>query len=247
MMSPIFEPTQNAILRVLPEDERSAIVAACKRVRFTAGDVLESAGSGASAVYFPLSGIISTVMDLEDGNSIDTAIVGWDGMVGLLPFVDIDVIGVSLVGQMDGDALAIDGHQFRSDLDRWPMLSYLVLRYASHIIAMLSVTIACVRFHEIRERYVRWLLSFQDLARDNSFPLTQEALANVLGVRRASITQVARVLQDQGLIDYHRGRMTILNRDGLEALACECYRHIRRSYDRALGDGLRRPEGPIPG
>jgi CRP-like cAMP-binding protein len=223
-------PERNAILRALPEDDRAALVSASQLIQFGPRQHLDSKVGDGHSVYFPLEGVISVIIELPSGGTIDTTIVGADGIAGIPPFVDLTNIGIRLAGQLRGSAYALSSTTFYDHLESSPGLAKLLIRYSGYMIGALSMTIACTRFHAAEQQYARWLLAFHDYAGQECFPMTQDLLGGVLGVRRATITSVAQQFRDAGVIDSRRGEICVRDRAGLESMACECYETLKASY-----------------
>lgn len=226
----VLSPRRNGILNALPDSELSSVLVAARLVAYKPRETLGSALDAQHTVLFPISGVISVLIELKDGRGIDTVIVGPEGVAGIPPFVDVDTTNVRLAGRIEGRAFAIDSTAFFGLLERSPTLSGQILRYLGFIIGSMSVTLACTRFHEIHQQYARWLLDYSDHAKLDCFPMTHALLADTLGVRRATITSIAVNLQDEGIIGGGRGQIRLLDRPRLESLACECYAAIRESY-----------------
>lgn len=198
--------------------------------------ILYESNQAIEYVYFPNNGIISLVTITEDGGTVEAATVGNEGMVGISILLGADKIPVQAISQMAGDALRMRTEVFKREITPTSPLYGLLLRYTQVLISQLSQTVACNRLHSVEERCCRWLLLCQDRVRSNQFALTQETLAQMLGVRRASVSVVAAILQKAGLIRYSRGKITILDRAGLETASCECYRVVKAEFDRLLND-----------
>lgn len=226
----IYNPRRNGILAALPESELASILDIARLVTFKPGEALGTGCDVRSPVLFPLSGVISVIIELEDGRGIDTAIVGSEGVAGIPPFVNMETTSLRLAGRIQGKAFAIDSTAFFGQLESSPMLSRQILRFLGFTIGSMSTTLACTRFHETPQQYARWLLDYSDHAKLDSFPMTHALLADTLGVRRATITSIAANLQDEGVIGGGRGQVCLLDRPRLESLACECYAAIRTSY-----------------
>jgi CRP-like cAMP-binding protein len=200
-------------------------------------DVLMEQGQPMREVYFPLAGVISLMTPLLDGSAIETATVGREGMVGVHAFLGGGVLGNSLaIGQVPGEMLAMNVDTFRAEVEEDGKLRSLMLAYTQALFAQISQAVACNGAHEIQQRTAKWLLETHDRAADgDSFELTQELLADMLGVSRPSVSVAARTLQNAGLIRYRRGSITVLDRKALEEASCECYAAVRREYDRLVG------------
>lgn len=185
-------------------------------------------------VWFPLTGMVSLVAILEDGASAEIATVGNEGMVGMPVFLQAGSIPVQAIFQVQGRALRMTSAAFRALVPEGSTLHGLLHRYVQALFTQVAQTAACNRFHAVDKRCARWLLQTHDRVGKDEFGLTQEFLAEMIGVRRASVSATAAHLQRDGLIQYRRGRIHILDRRGLERCACECYKVIRAEYDRLL-------------
>jgi CRP-like cAMP-binding protein len=172
---------------------------------------------------------------MQDGQTIEAATVGKEGMVGVPLLLGTNQIPLQVIVQIPGDALRIKADVFKAQVSWGCPLHTLLLRYMQTLMNQISQTAACNRLHSIEARCCRWLLMTQDRVESDSFPLTQEFLSYMLGVRRASVSEVATTLQKSGLINYHRGQITIRDRKGLEAASCECYQSTQQEFKRLLG------------
>ncbi len=186
-------------------------------------ETLQEAGEPPEYVYFPTSGIISALTVLENGMMIEFATVGREGTTGVPLFLGMGDSNMALVSQMPGASLRMTSAAFRVVLSECPSLAALMMQYSGVMLALVSQSAACNRAHHTDERCARWLLMTHDQAATDHFPITQEFLAQMLGVSRPSVTLSAAALQNAGLISYHRGELTILDRPGLERASCECY------------------------
>jgi CRP-like cAMP-binding protein len=184
-------------------------------------------------VYFPVSGVISLVTPLEDGNIVEVATIGNEGIVGV-PLVAGGSLAVRAISQVGGRTLRMDAALFVAELERLSSFRRLVQRYIQALFGQISQAAACNRLHSNEERLSRWLLMSHDRVGTDSFPITHEFLGQMLGSRRATVTLSAGLLQAAGLIRYHRGRVTIVDREGLEGVACECYSIIKGALDRVV-------------
>lgn len=184
-------------------------------------------------VYFPLGGIVSLVVQTE-GVTVEVATVGKEGMVGTPVVLETDTSPHRALVQVGGEYLRVKTVSFKDELRRSPPLYALVHRYTQALVDQISQTAVCNRAHAIEQRLCRWLLMSHDGVGSDDLSLTQEFIAQMLGVRRSSVNVVAGMLQKRGLIGYSRGRITILNRKGMEDCSCECYGVVRRRYNRVL-------------
>jgi CRP-like cAMP-binding protein len=232
----------NRILRSLAPDQLQRIMAAAQLVDLPARRILYDVNQPVSHVYFPESGIASIVTPLKDGSAVETSMCGNEGMVGLPLFLHADTAPNQAFQQIAGSAWELDRETFLQELDRGSDLRREIGRFAQATIVFMSQTSACNRRHSIEERCIRWLLFVDDVV-EGPAELTQQFLSQMLGVRRASVTVVAAALQQAKLIEYHRGKVSIMNRPGMLELACECYGLIRNEYARLLRDGTPVPAG----
>lgn len=227
-------PGQNRLLSALPRDLQLRLLPALEKVSLPVRHVLSEAGAPVSHVWFPLSGVISLVLTMKDGTSVDVGTVGNEGLVGMPVFLGADCMPVRAVCQVAGQALKLRAESFRRALEEHPELNERVRRYLLGLMTSMSQNAACNQVHGVSERMCRWLLMTHDRVGADEFQLTQEFLAQMLGVRRPSVTVAAGELQRAGLIRYHRGRIHVADRAGLEARACECYESVRLELDRLL-------------
>jgi len=226
----------NYLLHWLPGTDRRRILAVCDTVQLRVGDVLYSPGERLRDVYFPLIGFISLVMEVDGASSLEVALVGNEGMFGIPLALGVDVAPVRAVVQGSGSALRIDVAHFLRELEGSQAFRSGIGRYVCVRITQLAQTSACTRFHVVEARLARWLLMTQDRARANTFHITHELMALMLGVRRVGVTKAATSLQQRRLISYSRGDITVLDRQGLKAASCGCYVADRKAYDRLLGE-----------
>ena len=224
----------NRLLASLPEASLAQLLAAAEYVLLAHRQVLHQADAPISHVYFPLRASVSLVTLTESGASIETAIVGNEGLVGLSVFLGLDTDINQAIVQAPGAALRLPTAAFRLLTERDPALRHAIYRYAYLLLIQVTQSAVCNRMHSLLQRYARWLLMTHDRVGADAFPLTQEFLAAMLGVRRASITLATGVLQRAGLIEHQRGRITVLDRVRLEEAACECYAKVVAITDRLL-------------
>ena len=228
-------PASNRLLATLPTRELRRMLAGCELVELAFAEVLYIPGRRLAHVYFPTRSFISLIMPVDASASLEVGLVGNEGMFGVPLVLDIDVSPVRAVVQGAGSALRMETASFRRELGLSPALHRTIDRYAFIQLTQLAQAAACTRFHLVEARLARWLLMTQDRAHGNSFFVTQAFLALMLGIRRVGVTRAARSLLQRGLIDYSRGNITILDRRGLKAAACGCYKADVESYDRILG------------
>jgi len=225
----------NHLLAALPRRERRRFLGGCRPVDLAVSDILASSGDRIRGVYFPIVGSVSQTTSEVGGADLEVGLVGNEGMLGLPLVLGIDVSPLRAVVQARGSALRMDAAPFRRQLVANPALLRLLNRYFFVLMQQLAQTAACTRFHLVQARLARLLLMTQDRAHAGSVHMTHEVLARRLGVRRAGVTVAATSLQRRALISYRRGDITILDRGGLKAAACECYALDRSIYTRIMG------------
>jgi CRP-like cAMP-binding protein len=223
------------LLEAQPESDQRRFVAGCEMVELAFADVLYTPRERLSHVYFPIRSFISLIMPIDDSASLEVGLIGNEGMFGIPLALGVDVSPVRAVVQGAGSALRMDAAQFGRELRRSPTLQGEIDRYVFVHLTQLAQAAACTRFHLVEARLARWLLMTQDRAHADAFHVTQEFLALMLGVRRVGVTKAAGALQKRKLIHYSRGDITVLDRRGLKAASCGCYKADRESYDRILG------------
>jgi CRP-like cAMP-binding protein len=228
--------TGNKLLEALPPEELQRLRPHVERVRAAFKQTLYEPDTPIEHVYFPVDLVASIIHIMQDGTIVETATVGNEGMVGLPVFLGVDAVPEAAFCQIPGDAWRMRSDALRERVaERGGRLHELLHRYAQAMIVFTSQGTACAQTHSIRQRASRWLLHTHDRVASDEFPITQEFLSQMLGVRRAGVSEVARALQGEGLIAYSRGRMTVRDREGLEAASCECYGVIRREFNRLIG------------
>ena len=226
--------TNNRLLAALPARERHVFVDLLEPISYTIKQSLYESDEPIPYVYFPLGGVFSIVSDADHGGIIEIATVGREGFVGVPVLLGVDRTPGNAFCQIPGDALRLRAGRFREELDRRPVIRRILLRYTQSFINQISQNAACNRLHSIEERCARWLLMTHDRVGVDQYLLTQEFLAQMLGVRRAGVSVVATRFQKEGFIRYGRGLLTIVNRRGLENAACACYEIMRREFRRPL-------------
>lgn len=226
----------NWLLSALPREEAAVVAGAAERVTLQVRDALYQVGEPIAEVWFPVDCVASLVADMADGRPVEVATIGAEGMLGLPLVLDMEVADSRVFVQVGGDALRLPASVFARLVGDRPGFSRLLHRYAGALFAQVARSAACNQVHPIAERAARWLLMTHDRVGRDEFILTQEFLAQMLGVRRAGVSEVASRLAEAGLIRYHRGQLTITDRPGLERASCPCYGIIRQSYE-----GLLRP------
>ncbi len=233
MSSPPF-PLDNQLLAALPDTERTRWVGQLEPVDLPLGTVLHEPGSKMHHVYFPTSAIVSLQYMLENGASAAIALVGFEGLVGVSLFMGGDTTPSRAVVQSCGAGFRLRTHLMLQEFNRAGPALHLLLRYTQALITQMSQTAVCNRHHSLEQQLCRWLLLSFDRLRSNELAMTQELIASMLGVRREGVTDAAGHLQASGLIRYHRGHITLLDRPGLERRACECYAVVKTEYARLL-------------
>ncbi len=228
------QPSTNRLLAALPPQEAASLLPRLEPVQVRHAETLYRPGELITHVYFPTTALISLMIVLEDGKEVEMAAVGREGLVGLPLALGSATDGHVAMSQVPGAALRMGADAFKTALIELPGLQQLLGRYALALLTQAGQAAACNGLHAIAERCARWLLEAHDRVGADSFLLTQDFLAAMLGVRRPSVTLAAGMLQQAGFITYRRGTVTILDREGLEAASCECYRAIARETDRLL-------------
>ena len=226
----------NRLLASLPSDVYSALTPHLKIVELKFGDVVAEAGSAIRQVYFPYAGVISLVVELDVGTMIETAMVGRDGVLNAAPALDGKVSLNRGIVQMAGSAGTIEVNRLRRLANEFEPFRALLIRHEQVLFAQSQQSAACNASHSVEARMCRWLLHMRDLAASDDLMLTQEFLAQMLSVRRPSVSIVASPLQKAGLIKYSRGNIKVLDVKGLQKRACECYGTVKGHYQRLLSD-----------
>jgi CRP-like cAMP-binding protein len=224
----------NHLLDQLPAAEFDRLAPSLQRVSLNIRQVIHQHGAEVTHVHFPTTALLSLLTVLEEDDPVESATVGRDGFIGLAASLGVEESPHRVICQMAGDSLQLPVRRFLEALAHGPRLTRLVQRYVAFSLRSTGQGIACNALHPIEERACRWLLMSHDQARRDQFPITHEFLAFMLGVRRQGVTVVAGAMQKAGLISYHRGVVTILDRPGMEEAACECYAANRAYYDRVV-------------
>jgi CRP-like cAMP-binding protein len=224
----------NRLLARLPAKDHKALVGRCDHVELVFGQILDEPGKRIDHVYFPIDSYVSLITKASGEASLEVGLVGDEGMHGITLALGIDVSPLQALVQGAGPALRLSATAFRRELAARPALRRATGRYLYVLMNQLAQSAACTRFHLIEARLARWLLMTQDRAHADTFSVTHEFLAWMLGVRRVGVTGAASALQRQRLITYRRGLITVLNRRGLEAASCTCYKLNKDVYDRTL-------------
>jgi len=230
----IHVPGENRLLVALPRDEHDRLLPHLEKVSLPLRDILYEANGPIAHVFFPLNGVVSLV--IMDGRfTLEVGIIGNEGMVGTPVFLGAERSPTKAIVQIQGEALRLEVKVFQKEMGRDGPLYGLVQRYTQAMINQISQSIVCNHRHSVEKRMSRWLLMSHNRAGADEFLLTHEFLAQMLGVCRPTVTAVAGKLQKAGLIHYHRGRITVIDRKGLEAASCECYEAVAKELDRLLG------------
>ena len=224
----------NQLLARLPSDVRERLLRDLDPVRLGFKEVLHEVHQPILYVHFPIDGVLSLLTVLEEGGPVEVATVGNEGLLGLPVFLDAESTPGRAICQVPGEALRMRAERFRRHVERERDLRDLLLHYTQARLTLVAQSAACNRVHGVGARLARWLLMTHDRVGRDEFPLTQEFMGQMLGVRRATVNTAATLLQRAGCIRYHRGRIVVADRRGLEAAACECYGAIRREFDRLL-------------
>ncbi|MCU1293569.1 MAG: transcriptional regulator, Crp/Fnr family [Bryobacterales bacterium] len=227
---------ENKLLAALSEHELQRLMPLLTRVSLAMKQVVYRQNELIDYVYFPATTIVSSVATMEDGSVMEVATVGNEGMVGLPIFLRTDRTTLSAYSQVVGDAYRMTADDLRAEVQRGGPLVNILLRYTEALLIQIAQGSACNQLHTIRQRCARWLLMTHDRVGEATFAITQEFLCQMLAVRRATVSEIASSLQEAGLIRYSRGKMTITDRQGLQAASCECYNVIRLEYERALAE-----------
>lgn len=224
---------ENRILTALPSSDRRDVFGLVRNVSLPVKTVLFEPGAPIDALYFPIDGVISLVTPLHDGAIVEVATIGNEGIVGV-PLVPLSGLAVRAISQVAGHSLRIEATAFVSLMQRSTAFQTLVDRYTQALFGQISQAAACNRLHSSEERLSRWLLMSHDRVGADQFMITQEFLGQMLGARRSTVSVSAGILQRAGLIHYVRGRVTIVDRPGLEAVSCECYAVIKAELERVV-------------
>jgi CRP-like cAMP-binding protein len=227
-------PDANQLLAALPAAERERWLPQLEPVEMPLGQVIYESGSKMSHVFFPTTAIVSLLYVMEDGASAEIAVVGHEGVVGIALFMGGETTPSRAVVQSAGQGYRLRAALVKEEFERSVPVLHLLLRYTQALITQMAQTAVCNRHHSLDQQLCRWLLLSLDRLQGNELVMTQELIANMLGVRREGVTGAALSLQEAGLIRYARGHITVLDRAGLEARTCECYAVVKKEYDRLL-------------
>ena len=229
-------PRQNHLLAALPEPESKRLFPNLELVPMPLGDALYESGDTMENVYFPTTSIVSLLYVMENGASAEIAVVGNDGIVGIALFMGGETMPNRAVVQSEGKAYRLKGALLKQEFTRGGAFQHLMLRYTLALLTQMAQTAVCNRHHSVDQQLCRWLLLSLDRLSVNELSMTQGVIANMLGVRREGVTEAAGKLQNAGLIHYSRGRITVVDRPGIEARVCECYDVVRQEFRRLLPD-----------
>ena len=234
MPTPHSNPLENQLLAALPESEAARVLPLLEPAEMPLGKVLFESGSPITHVYFPTTSIVSLLHVMEDGASAEIAVVGYEGIVGIALFMGGISTPSRAVVQSAGRGFRLKADVMKQEFNRAGPMMHLLLRYTQALITQKAQTAACNRHHSLDQQLCRWLLLSLDRLQGNELIMTQELIANMLGVRREGVTEAAGNLQQAGLIRYQRGHITVLDRAGIEERSCECYAVVKKEYDRLL-------------
>jgi CRP-like cAMP-binding protein len=233
-MSRDQSPSENHLLAALPPADFARLRPSLKLVSLPLGEALYEPGSQLRHVYFPTTSIVSLLYVMADGASAEIAVVGNEGLIGVSLFMGGETTPSRAVVQSAGHAYQLSGKVLKDEFILGGAMQHLALRYTQALITQMAQTAVCNRHHSLDQQLCRWLLLSLDRLPSNELVMTQELIANMLGVRRETVTEAAGKLQDAGVIQYSRGRITVLDRPALEARTCECYAVVKAECDRLL-------------
>ncbi|MHB0897642.1 MAG: Crp/Fnr family transcriptional regulator [Spirochaetales bacterium] len=229
-------PRQNHLLAALPDNEYERLLPNLERIHLPLGQTLSDSGDLSKYVYFPTTAIVSLLHVLGNGSSAEIAVVGREGVVGVALFMGGESMPSRALVQSEGFAYRMKGDLLNQEFSKNPAMQHLLMRYIMALLAQMAQTAVCNRHHSIDQQLCRWLLLSMDRLSGNVLNMTQELIADMLGVRREGVTEAAGKLQEAGLISYSRGCLTVLDRPGLEARVCECYEVVKKEFTRLLPD-----------
>jgi len=231
-----LNPSHNHLIAVLPKPEAERLFPSMELVTLPLGRALYESGDKLRHVFFPTTAIVSLLYVMENGASAEIAVIGNEGIVGIALFMGGETMPNRAVVQSKGQAYRLPGELLKREFNRGGPLQHLLLRYTLAMLTQMAQTAVCNRHHTVDQQLCRWLLLSLDRLSTNELTMTQELIANMLGVRREGVTEAAGKLQAAGLIQYNRGRITVVDRRGLEARVCECYDVVRKEFKRLLPD-----------
>ena len=227
-------PHQNHLLNALPAGDYERIASHLELIPMSLGDVLYESGARLRYVYFPTTSIVSLLYVMEDGASAEISVVGNEGLIGIALFMGGETTPSRAIVQSAGHAYRLIGRELKEEFHRNGQMQLLLLRYTQALITQMAQTAVCNRHHSVDQQLCRWLLLSLDRLSSDKLTMTQELIANMLGVRREGVTEAAGKLQKLGVIRYSRGQITVLDRKKMERLCCECYAVVRKETDRLL-------------
>ncbi|MCB5184282.1 Crp/Fnr family transcriptional regulator [Methylobacillus gramineus] len=230
----IQSPLQNQLLAALPNTEFDRLAPNLELCHMELGEILCESCELPTHVFFPTSSIVSLLYQLEDGSSAEIAVVGNEGIVGISLFMGGETTPSRAVVQSAGYSYRLKSQHLKKEFNRTGPMMHLLLRYTQALITQMTQTAVCNRHHSVEQQLCRWLLLSLDRLNDNELKMTQELIANMLGVRREGVTEAAGKLQRAGFIEYSRGHIKVLDRPGLEKRVCECYKVVKLEFDRLL-------------
>ena len=235
-MATAHDPKQNHLLAALPPSEFERIAPDLELITLKLGEVLYESGGQLNHVYFPTDSIVSLLYVMEDGASAEIAVVGNEGILGISLFMGGETTPSRAVVQSGGLGYRLRAQQLKQEFNRGGPMMHLLLRYTQALITQMSQTAVCNRHHSVDQQLCRWLLLSLDRLPSDELTMTQELIANMLGVRREGVTAAAGKLRDAGIIQYSRGHIKVLDRAKLEVQVCECYAVVKKEVDRLLSD-----------
>ncbi|MGY4532038.1 CRP-like cAMP-binding protein [Pseudomonas sp. TE3786] len=227
-------PLSNHLLAALPDDARERLFPHLELIHLSLGEVVYESGGAMRNVYFPTDAIVSLLYVMENGSSAEISVVGNEGLIGVAVFMGGESTPSQAIVQSAGQAFRLAGQRLKDEFNRHGEMLQLMLRYTQALITQMAQTAVCNRHHSIDQQLCRWLLLSLDRLPGNQLVMTQELIANMLGVRREGVTDAAGKLQRLGVIEYSRGHITVLDRPKLERLSCECYAVVKKETDRLL-------------
>lgn len=229
------KPAENQFLLKLPKEIREHLLAHSTRIDIGVNQTLQRKDVAIENVYFPEDCILSLVVSMPDERTVEVATVGQEGVLGLSVFWGADLLPILSIGEVPGKALKVPAKVFQEAIEKFAELNRKLQLYTQALFVLVAQVLACNTLHSIEERCARWILMTQDRVHRETLPLTQEVLAQMLGVRRPTVTLAAGMLKKAGLIEYSRGSVKVLDREGLESATCGCYQVIKKEFDRLQG------------
>lgn len=225
---------RNRLLATLPRHEYERLLPGLKIVPLPKGKIIYDLGDDVRNAYFPLNGMLSMLSITEDGSTVEVAMVGNEGLTGLPLILKTQRMPFRVMVQLPGNAMVMKGNVLREEFNRGGNFQVMLLHYAHTLVTQIAQSAACNRFHSVEKRFCRWLLIARDRVKTDTIHLTQEIISQMLGVPRTAVTMTAVRIQKMGLIRYSRGKITILDRKGLESVSCECYRIVAEEIEHLL-------------